>query len=90
MYTCDKCGGTGKTPYLHISRGICFKCDGSGKLTYNPQARGDEAEAPEPNYDAMYDTYVEKQEREFWLSYDAQLDEVERQEFWEEHGFEAN
>lgn len=84
-YACDRCGGSGKTPYRHIANGACFKCSGRGTLPYNPQPTGSTNEAPEPDYDA----YIAEQERRFWENYDAAQDEREQQEFWEANGFEA-
>lgn len=83
-YACDRCCGSGSTPYKHIAGGVCFECSGTGKLHYNPQWNGDAQDAPEPDYDA----YIAQKEREFWANYDAQEDERDAQRFWEENGFE--
>jgi DnaJ-class molecular chaperone len=85
-FACDRCGGTGETPYKHIAGGICFKCEGKGTLPYNPQLQGDVSHQPEPDYDA----YIQRQEREFWRNLEANEDADDRQRFWEENGFEAS
>jgi hypothetical protein len=37
-YTCERCGGTGKTVHTHVERGVCFKCGGDGKQAQAPVA----------------------------------------------------
>jgi len=32
--TCNRCGGSGKTVFMHIADGVCFACNGVGKITY--------------------------------------------------------
>jgi len=43
--TCTRCGGTGRTRWLHVEGGICFACRGAGTLR---SVRRNPRPAPKP------------------------------------------
>lgn len=36
---CLRCGGSGKTRWVHVDNGICYACDGTGEVESKPARR---------------------------------------------------